>query len=129
MSGPTDCPSAAASAPHRLSKYERSCARSGRLHGRVRRAGLSFPFATRMTAPSRHRTTWHDGRSLESHPVHDHTLHHGRWYHASTTGEQHDGHWHHARSRSRPPHTSTKGVPTTFPSGRTGWHSAAASAL
>ena len=37
--GLTACPSAAASAPHELSKCLRSRARSGRLHGRVRRSG------------------------------------------------------------------------------------------
>jgi hypothetical protein len=74
---PTGCPSAAASALQQLSKYQRSCARSGRLHGRVRHAGPSFRVATRMTVPLRHGTTWHNGRSAESHPAHDHAMHHG----------------------------------------------------
>jgi hypothetical protein len=75
----TDCRSAAASASHQLSKSQRSRARSGRLHGRVRHAGLSFRGATRLRRPPLHGTTWHDGPPLEPHPAPNHALHDGRW--------------------------------------------------
>ena len=84
---PTACPSAAASASQRLSKSQRSRARSGRLHGRVRRAGPSFRAAQRMIAPPRYGTTWHDGRLVEPHP-------HG------TTPAQRARIWNHALHRT-----------------------------
>jgi hypothetical protein len=71
--GPTACPSAAASAPQKLPKNQRSRARSGRLHGRVRQAGSSFRSAARMTVSHLHGTTRHTGRSLEPHPAQNHT--------------------------------------------------------
>ncbi len=87
----TACPSAAASAPPKLPKNQRSRARSGRLHGRVRHAGLSFPVATRMTVSLLHAITRHDGRLVGTTPytrsrkaqrafggitsAHDHTRH------------------------------------------------------
>src|SRR4051794_15319553 len=111
-----------------MSKSERSRARSGRLHGRVRHAGLSFRVATRRTVSLLHGITRHNGRLVGTTPctrsrlaqrafgrnrtLHTITIgttshqHHERPYHACTTGGQHNG---------RSYHASTTGECTTEP--------------
>jgi len=65
----TACPSAAARAPYEPSKCQRSRARSGRLHGRVRRSGrqLSGCLPHGPTTPAQYHTL-HAGRQSEPRP-------------------------------------------------------------
>ena len=111
-SDPTECPSAAASASQKLSKSQRSRARSGRLHGRVRRSGLPRLGCQPHAPPLRHGITLArrgvrppsraSGIALcitgleRNHAQHTITLpitcapHNGRSYHAGTTGNPHN---------------------------------------
>ncbi len=90
----TACPSAAASAPYEPSKKPRSRARSGRLHGRVRRSGrhhsgcewhppttpaYSHTGTTGVWSPSRTPgiTRGTTGRALEPHPAQNYARHNG----------------------------------------------------
>jgi hypothetical protein len=87
-------------------------------------AGLSFRSDTRMIAPPWHRTTWHDGRSLESHAARAHARHDEQSAPRTFVPHQHHGRMHDGAGTTRVHDSnrlssSIKGFSTTLPSGRT----------
>jgi hypothetical protein len=97
-----------------ISRAKRSAA------GAYSAAGASFSSAARMTAPRRHAITWHDGRSSEPHPAHDHAWHDGlsarrAFVPPQHNGPRHDAHRHHGRSIPRTTHLTRSGLSTTQP--------------